>query len=54
MTTVFVVNGGLIFLDDPVKGGFAACEDGFTLHELSRKYYREAGLDPRELDHLVR
>jgi hypothetical protein len=34
--------------------GFAAYEDGFTLSELTRKYYREVGLDARQLDLLVR
>jgi hypothetical protein len=28
---------------------FAAYEDGFTLLELTRNYYREAGLDVRQL-----
>src|SRR5262245_31025777 len=51
---MFVVEGGLIYLDKPVEGGFAAYEDGFTLLELCRKYYREAGLDVRQLDLLVR
>lgn len=50
----FAAEGGLLFLDKQVDGGFAAYEDGFTLLELSRKYYREAGLDVRELDALVR
>jgi 2,4'-dihydroxyacetophenone dioxygenase len=54
MVTLFVVEGGLIYLDKPVNGGFAAYEDGFTLLELTRKYYREAGLDLRKLDALVR
>jgi hypothetical protein len=49
-----VVEGGLIYLDKPSNGAFAAYEDGFTLLELTRKYYREAGLDVRELDALVR
>jgi hypothetical protein len=49
-----VVEGGLIYLDKPENGSFAAYEDGFTLLELSRKYYREAGLDARKLDLLVR
>ena len=31
-----------------------AYEDGFTLLELTRKYYRDAGLDVRKLDLLVR
>lgn len=50
----FVVEGGLIYLDKPDQGGFAAYEDGFTFLELARKYYREAGLDVRQLDLLVR
>jgi hypothetical protein len=54
MVTLFVVGGGLIYLDKPTDGGFAAYEDGFTLLELSRKYYREAGLDVRNLDLIVR
>ena len=54
MVTLFVVGGGLIYLDKAVNGGFAAYEDGFTLLELTRKYYREAGLDVHELDLLVR
>jgi 2,4'-dihydroxyacetophenone dioxygenase len=54
MIAFFVVEGGLIYLDKPTNGGFAAYEDGFTLLELARKYYREASLDVRELDRLVR
>jgi hypothetical protein len=54
MITVFVVQGGLIYLDKPVNGGFAAYEDGFTLLELTRKYYCQAGLDQTELDALIR
>jgi len=51
---VFIVEGGLIYLEQPADGGFAAYEDGFTLLELTRNYYREAGLDVRQLDQLVR
>ena len=51
---MFVVEGGLIYLDRPVNGSVAAYEDGFTALELTRKSYREAGLDARELDLLVR
>ena len=51
---MFVVEGGLIYLDKPVGGVVAAYEDGFTALELSRRSYREAGLDPGELDLLVR
>jgi 2,4'-dihydroxyacetophenone dioxygenase len=54
MVTLFVVGGGLIYLDKPVNGGFAAYEDGFSLLELSRKHYRQAGLDLRQLDALIR
>ena len=50
----FAVEGGLIYLDKAVKGGFAAYEDGFTFLELARQYYREAGLEAGELDALVR
>jgi 2,4'-dihydroxyacetophenone dioxygenase len=51
---VFVVEGGLIYLDKPADGGFAAYEDGFTALDLCRKYYREAGLDVHRLDLLIR
>jgi len=51
---VFMVEGGLVYLDKAVNGGFAAYEDGFTLLELTRNYYRGAGLDVRLLDLLVR
>ena len=54
MITLFVVEGGLIYLDKAVNGSFAAYEDGFTALDLTRKYYREAGLDVRQLDLLVR
>jgi len=49
-----MVEGSLIYLDKPVNGGFAAYEDGFTMLELTRKYYREAGLDASRLDLLIR
>ncbi len=54
MVSVFVVGGGLIYLEKPMEGGFAAYEDGFTLLEFSRKYYRQAGLDVSQLDLLIR
>ena len=50
----FVVAGGLIYLDKAPHGSFAAYEDGFTILELTRKYYRDAGLDVRQLDLLIR
>ena len=51
---LFIVEGGLIYLDKAVTGTFAAYEDGFIMLELSRKHYREVGLDARQLDLLVR
>ena len=51
---LFMVEGGLIYLDKPVDGGFAAYEDGFSALELCRNYYREAGLDVKQLDELIR
>lgn len=54
MMAVFVVGGSLIYLDKSADGGFAAYEDGFTVLELSRKYYREAGLDASKSDLLIR
>ncbi len=50
----FAVEGGLIYLDKPVDGGVAAYEDGFTALELTRQYYRDAGLDVSSLDALIR
>ena len=51
---IFIVEGGLIYLDKAIDGGFAAYEDGFTLLALCRNYYHEAGLDVSQLDVLVR
>jgi len=51
---LFIVEGGLIYLDKAVDGSFGAYEDGFTVLELCRKYYREAGLDAHGLDLLIR
>lgn len=51
---LFVVEGGLIYLDRAEGGGFAAYEDGFSMLELTRKHYRETGLDVRQLDRLIR
>jgi len=51
---LFVVEGGLIYLDKPDRGGFAGYEDGFSFLELTRKHYRQAGLDAGQLDLLIR
>src|SRR4030088_2322141 len=50
----FVVDGALVYLDKPVNGTFAAFEDVFSALELSRKFYREAGLDVGQLDLRIR
>jgi hypothetical protein len=54
MIAVFLVQGGLIYLDKPANGGFAAYEDGFTLLELTRKHYCQTGIDQTKLDALIR
>ena len=54
MVAIFVVGGGLIYLDKAEDGRFAAYEDGFSALDLCRKHYRKAGLDVRQLDLLVR
>jgi len=54
MVTLFIVGGGLIYLDKAENGAFAAYEDGFSILELCRTHYRQAGLDERELNLLVR
>ena len=42
-----VTSGGFsVVLDKPIDGGVAAYEDGFTLLELTRKYYRGEGNTP--------
>lgn len=51
---LFVVESGIIYLEGGVNSGFGSFEDGFTALELCRKYYREKGLDARELDAMVR
>lgn len=51
---LFMVEGGLIYLDNPVDGKFAAFEDGFSMLELFRSHYRKAGLDVAQLDALIR
>jgi 2,4'-dihydroxyacetophenone dioxygenase len=50
----FMIEGGLIYLDKPVDGTFAAFEDAFTALEFFRAGYRTAGLDERDLEPLVR
>ena len=50
----FMIEGGLIYLDKPVDGGFAAYEDSFSALEYCRTFYRQKGMDENELDVLVR
>jgi 2,4'-dihydroxyacetophenone dioxygenase len=47
----FVVDGAL---DKPVNGTMAAFEHGFTALELSRKFFRECGMDVGQLDLRIR
>jgi 2,4'-dihydroxyacetophenone dioxygenase len=49
-----MVEAGLMYLDKPANGAFAAYKDGFSALEIWRKYYRQAGLDGRRLDLLIR
>ena len=51
---LFMVEAGLIYLDKPANGAMAAYEDGFSVLDLCRKHYREAGLDARRLNQLIR
>lgn len=50
----FAVEGALVYLDRPVDGSLAAYEDGFSLLEHCRNYYREAGLDIEQLEARIR
>lgn len=50
----YVVDGALVYLDKPVNGTFGAYEDGFSALDLSRKFYREVGLDVAQLDLRIR
>ena len=54
MVTLFVVTGAQIYMDNAVEGRFGSYEDGFTMLEMSRKHYREVGLDPTLLDARIR
>jgi quercetin dioxygenase-like cupin family protein len=51
---LFMVEGALVYLDKPVDGSLAAYEDGFSVLEYCRNYYRETGLDIEELDARIR
>jgi len=54
MVTLFIVGGGLIYLDKAVGGSFAAYEDGFSVLDLCRKHYRQTGLNVLQLDEMIR
>lgn len=51
---MFIVEGGLVYLDSPIDGGFTAYEDEFSALEFCCNYYREAGLDEKLMDALIR
>ncbi|XXX74573.1 2,4'-dihydroxyacetophenone dioxygenase family protein [Sorangium sp. So ce134] len=52
MMAFFALSGGLVYANE--DGSFAGYDDGFTLLALARKHYRDVGLDPAELDKLIR
>ena len=54
MITFFVLQGGLIYVDQVEGGRFTGYDDGFTLLDLARQHYRKVGLDPKLLDALIR
>jgi 2,4'-dihydroxyacetophenone dioxygenase len=54
MQTYFVSLGGLVYLDSIESGKPVAYDDGFTLLELSRKYYTSIGRNPDDLSALCR
>ncbi len=54
MVTIFVLNGGLIYIDNIENGKMVGYDDGFTLLELARKHYREVGLPLSKLDAMIR
>ncbi len=54
MQTYFISLGGLIYLDNMENGVPIAYDDGFTLLEISLKYYKQIGRDPDELFKLCR
>ena len=50
----FVVEGALVYLDKPINGTAVGFEDGFSTLELSRRFFREAGMDVGQLDLRIR
>ena len=52
MISFFVLSGGLIYINE--DGTAKGYDDGFTLLELGRQHYRNVGLDPAELDKMIR
>ena len=49
---LFVVAGGLVFVNE--DGEFLMYEDGFSILELTRQHYRDAGIDLSRADALIR
>jgi 2,4'-dihydroxyacetophenone dioxygenase len=54
MMTFFVLQGGLIYVDNIERGKVVAYDDGFTLLELARKHYKNVGLDLALIDAMIR
>jgi 2,4'-dihydroxyacetophenone dioxygenase len=54
MITIFVLQGGLIYLDSVENGKVIGYDDGFTLLELARKHYKDVGLPTSLIDDMIR
>ena len=49
---LFMVSGALVYVGE--DGAFSMYEDGFTMLELAREYYRSEGLDLSHIDAMIR
>jgi len=52
MMAFFVLSGGLIYINE--DGSCKAYDDGFTLLAMAREHYKKVGLDPADLDKMIR
>ncbi len=49
---LFMVSGALVYVDE--DGAFSMYEDGFSMLELAREYYRSEGLSLAHIDAMIR
>ncbi len=49
---LFMVSGALVYVDQ--DGAFSMYEDGFSMLELAREYYRSVGLNLSHIDAMIR